>query len=203
MRRTTSRIIRHPSFAPSAPSALRSPCSGARYRRSTVSGRFREQKPSRSWSTIQALFSYLKCGRVMAAPRMTKGPGDARKIVSRRGGLQARSQRRSRLTAPSLALPEFDDQDALRAPANAVHRLRSRGSRQGHRLRRRAPAAGRSRAPRLAGRRCRHARRRADWTRGDRAARREPRHSRRPRRCTRAQGRARRRCRARTATPRR
>jgi len=63
--RTACRVIRHPSFASSAPSALRSPGSGARYRRSTVSGRFRDRNLVGLGSQSKRFFWCQECGVFM------------------------------------------------------------------------------------------------------------------------------------------
>ena len=49
-------------------------CSGARYRRSTISGRFRERNLVGLDPQSKCFFSYQECGALMAAP-VKQGPG--------------------------------------------------------------------------------------------------------------------------------
>jgi hypothetical protein len=65
--RTIRQFIRRPWLARSAPSALRSPASGARDRRSSVSGRFPNKNLVRIDPQSKRFFCDLQCPALMAA----------------------------------------------------------------------------------------------------------------------------------------
>src|SRR6516164_3658797 len=119
-------------------------CSGARYRCSTISGRFRERNLVGLDPQSKCFFSYQECGALMAAPAR-EGPG--RRTQDRtvaqlvRAPLRRGSRSRGRADPARVRAP-----GCRPAPAGALRGARWRGSRRGRRAPRRARVADRSRA---------------------------------------------------------
>src|SRR5215831_14539967 len=190
--RTTCRVIRRPSFASSAPSALRSPAPGLAIGAHSL-GSIPERNLVGLDPQSKCFFSYQECGALMAAPAK-QGPGrcpqDRTVAQLVRAPLRRGSRSRGRADPARIRAP-----GCRQVQGGARRGARWRDSRRGRRAPRRARVADRSRAPRLASPQCRPAPRRADWKRGHRPALAVPLRSRTPRTTRGRTGRARRRCR--------
>src|SRR5262245_236863 len=86
-------------------------CSGARYRRSTISGRFSGRNLVVLGPQSKCFFLYLTCAPLIS-PAPDHDPDDALKIVSRRDRLDPYGGE-DRCHGAELALSQFEAQDAV------------------------------------------------------------------------------------------
>ena len=125
-------------------------CSGARNRRSVISGQFLAENLVGLDPQSKCFFCVPGMWRTHGIGAHDESPGNARKIVSRRRRTQALRQRKSRLRPPSSVPARVPPPGRPRARAGGAHPLRLHDSHQARRVRHRARGEDRSRAPRLA-----------------------------------------------------